>query len=82
MAGTTIVIAAALAAALPAVSAQALSSIRTYVSTTGGDSNPCSITQPCQHFSAALAVTATGGRGRRARSGRLRLVYDQPGRHH
>jgi hypothetical protein len=63
MTRTTIVMAAALAlaATLPAVQVQAQSSIRAYVSTTGSDSNPCSITQPCRHFSAALAVTATGG---------------------
>jgi hypothetical protein len=44
----------------PAVPAQA-QSIRTFVSVAGSDGNPCSITQPCRHFSAAVAVTAAGG---------------------
>src|ERR1700681_515844 len=58
----TIVIAAALtlAATLSAVHAQA-QSIRTFVSTAGSDSNPCSITQPCRHFQAAVNATAVGG---------------------
>ena len=58
----TIFIAAALALAvtLPAVQAQA-QSIRTFVSTAGSDSNPCSLAQPCRHFSAAVAATAVGG---------------------
>src|SRR5258708_14267360 len=58
----TIFIGAALALAvtLPAVPAQA-QSIRTFVSTAGSDSNPCSLTQPCRHFSAAVAATAVGG---------------------
>src|SRR5258708_12854437 len=50
----------ALAATLPPVQAQA-QSIRTFVSTAGSDSNPCSITLPCRHFSAAVAVTSAGG---------------------
>jgi hypothetical protein len=58
----TIILAAALAlvVTLPAVPANA-QSIRTFVSTTGSDSNPCSITAPCRHFSAAVAVTSAGG---------------------
>jgi Right handed beta helix region len=62
MTRTTIVMAASLvlAVTLPAVSAQA-QAIRTFVSTTGNDSNPCSITAPCRHFSAAVAVTAVDG---------------------
>jgi hypothetical protein len=58
----TIFIAATLALAitLPTASARA-QSIRTFVSTAGSDSNPCSITQPCRHFSAAIAVTSVGG---------------------
>ena len=57
-----IVIAAglALAVTLPVVSAQA-QSIRTFVSTAGSDSNPCTITQPCRHFQAAVNATAVGG---------------------
>jgi hypothetical protein len=51
----------ALAVTLPAVSAQAQGVIRTFVSTTGSDSNPCSITSPCRHFSAAVAATSVGG---------------------
>jgi Right handed beta helix region len=49
-----------LAATLPAASAQA-PSIRTFVSITGLDTNPCSITEPCRHFSAAVAATSVGG---------------------
>jgi hypothetical protein len=62
MTRSTLSIAAALALAvtLPAVSAQA-QTIRTFVSTTGSDSNPCSITAPCRHFSAAIAATSVGG---------------------
>jgi hypothetical protein len=59
---TRFAIAAALALAvtLPAVSAQALA-LRTFVSTTGSDTNPCTITQPCRHFQAAVDATAVGG---------------------
>jgi hypothetical protein len=58
----TIFIAAALALAvtLPAVQAQA-QSIRTFVSVAGLDTNPCTITQPCRHFQAAVNATALGG---------------------
>src|SRR5258708_15404455 len=58
----TIFIGAALALAitLPAAPASA-QSIRTFVSTAGSDSNPCSLAQPCRHFSAAVAATAVGG---------------------
>jgi hypothetical protein len=49
------------AVTLTAVSAQAQSAIRTFVSTTGSDTNPCSITSPCRHFSAAVAATAVDG---------------------
>jgi hypothetical protein len=45
---------------LRTASAQA-QAIRTFVSAGGSDSNPCSITQPCRHFSAAVAVTSAGG---------------------
>jgi hypothetical protein len=50
----------ALAATLASVQAHA-QSIRTFVSTTGSDTNPCSITEPCRHFSAAVAATSVGG---------------------
>jgi hypothetical protein len=62
-----IIIAAALALAamlpvmLPVMPANAQGAIRTFVSVGGSDSNPCSITAPCRHFSAALLVTAVGG---------------------
>jgi hypothetical protein len=57
-----ILIAAALAFAvtLPAAPAQA-QAIRTFVSVAGSDSNPCSLTQPCRHFQAAVNATAVGG---------------------
>jgi hypothetical protein len=51
----------ALAATLSTVTANAQTAIRTFVSTAGSDSNPCTITQPCRHFQAAVAVTALGG---------------------
>src|SRR5258707_8307454 len=62
MTRTTIAIAAALALAvtLPAAPAQA-QTIRTFVSVAGSDSNPCSITQPCRHFQAAVNATAAEG---------------------
>jgi hypothetical protein len=50
----------ALAAILLAVPANAQSN-RTYVSAGGGDSNPCSITEPCRHFQAAVNVTSPEG---------------------
>jgi hypothetical protein len=40
----------ALAVMLPAMPANAQGAIRTFVSTTGSDSNPCTITQPCRAF--------------------------------
>jgi hypothetical protein len=59
----SIFIAAALALAvtLPAVPANAQTAIRTYVSISGSDTNPCSLTAPCRHFSAAVALTSAGG---------------------
>jgi hypothetical protein len=59
----TIFIAAALAltVTLPAVPANAQTAIRTYVSVSGSDTNPCSLTAPCRHFSAAVAATSAGG---------------------
>jgi Right handed beta helix region len=58
----TILIAAALAlaAVLPAVSAQAQSP-RTFVSAAGSDSNPCSFAAPCRHFQNAVDATSAGG---------------------
>ena len=34
---------------------------RTFVSTTGSDTNPCSRTQPCRNFGPAIAAVAAGG---------------------
>jgi hypothetical protein len=34
---------------------------RTYVSGTGSDNNPCTVTLPCKTFQAALALTLAGG---------------------
>ena len=58
----TIIVAAAvaLAAVLPAVSAQAQAP-RTFVSAAGSDSNPCSFAAPCRHFQAAVNATSAGG---------------------
>ena len=57
---TAIAAALALAVMLPVVQAQA-QAIRTFVSLAGMDTNPCSITLPCRHFSAAIAATSVGG---------------------
>jgi hypothetical protein len=58
MTRTTVMAAAlALTVTLPAVSAQA-QSIRTYVSVSATDNSTCSLTAPCRHFSAAVAVTS------------------------
>jgi hypothetical protein len=51
---------AALVCLVPAAPAQA-QSIRTFVSTAGSDSNPCSLTSPCRHFQAAVNATSAGG---------------------
>ena len=53
-------VALAFSAMVSTVPAQA-QSIRTFVSTAGNDSNPCTITQPCRHFQAAVNATALGG---------------------
>jgi hypothetical protein len=53
-------LATALACSLFAAPANA-QAIRTFVSVAGSDANPCTITQPCRHFSAAVAATAAGG---------------------
>jgi hypothetical protein len=54
-------LAAALAAVLPAISAQATSLTRTFVSAIGSDSNPCTITQPCATFARAYSLTTANG---------------------
>ena len=53
----------ALAVTLPSVQAQAQNGalIRSFVSSTGVDTNPCTITQPCQSF--AQAYTKVGANG-------------------
>src|SRR5215813_14752506 len=53
-------VAMALVSLLVATPANA-QSIRTFVSTAGSDSNPCSLTAPCRHFSTAVAATSPGG---------------------
>jgi hypothetical protein len=53
-------LAAAIILALSAVPVGAASN-RTFVSGVGNDGNPCSRTQPCASFSAALASTNAGG---------------------
>jgi hypothetical protein len=47
-----------LALSLPATAAGLT---RTFVSSAGSDSNPCTITQPCATFAQAYAATAAGG---------------------
>lgn len=42
-------------------SAVAIAQVRTWVSTTGSDSNPCSRTSPCRNFAAAITAVAPGG---------------------
>jgi hypothetical protein len=54
-------LAAALAAVLPAIPAQAQVN-RTFVSAAGSDSNNCAnVATPCRHFAAAFAATAASG---------------------
>src|SRR5580704_6247422 len=48
-----------LAIALPAQATGSLT--RTFVSSAGHDSNPCTITQPCATFAVAYAATAANG---------------------
>jgi hypothetical protein len=50
----------ALAATLPAMSAQA-GAPRTFVSAAGTDNSACSFAAPCRHFQAAVDVTSAGG---------------------
>jgi hypothetical protein len=54
-------LAAALAGVLPAIPAQAAGLTRTFVSSAGHDSNPCTITLPCSTFAVAYAATAANG---------------------
>jgi hypothetical protein len=52
--------AATLVATLASTSAYALSN-RTFVSGTGSDANPCSLSAPCRSFAGAIAQTNAGG---------------------
>jgi hypothetical protein len=54
-------LAASLAAVLPAIPAHATLLTRTFVSSAGNDSNPCTITAPCASFAHAYSLTATNG---------------------
>jgi hypothetical protein len=56
---TFALLATTLAIPLPAQATGTL--IRTFVSATGNDSNPCTITQPCASFAAAYAAAASMG---------------------
>jgi hypothetical protein len=61
MSRLVIAAALALAAVLPAIPAQATSLTRTFVSSAGSDSNPCTITQPCATFARAYSLTTASG---------------------
>jgi hypothetical protein len=58
-----IILAAALAVTLPAASAQAQhgSLTRSFVSSSGQDTNPCTITAPCQSFAVAYTKISANG---------------------
>jgi hypothetical protein len=51
----------AVASSLFAISAPAHAQVRTWVSGTGDDMNPCSRTAPCKTFAGAISKTATNG---------------------
>src|SRR5215469_14955580 len=51
---------ATLVATFASTGAYSLSN-RTFVSGTGSDSNPCSLSAPCRSFAGALAQTSPGG---------------------
>jgi hypothetical protein len=57
----TIFIAAALALAVTLPAAPARAADRTFVSASGNDSNPCTITLPCRGFQAAYMAVAANG---------------------
>ncbi len=42
---------------LPAMQHAHASAQRTFVASTGNDTHPCSLTQPCRSFTAAIAQT-------------------------
>src|SRR6188768_3004004 len=45
----------------PPLSESVVTVQRTFVSTAGDDTNPCSATQPCRSFATAIANTTAGG---------------------
>src|SRR5258707_1277031 len=51
----------ALALALSCLATSAAGIQRTFVASTGVDSNPCNLAAPCRTFGAAMAQTASGG---------------------
>lgn len=51
----------AAAHAAPPSNPSPTSQTRTYVSGTGSDNNPCTVSSPCKTFQAALALTVAGG---------------------
>src|SRR5262252_7696506 len=55
-----LLLAVAIGPCLSAVPAQA-QAMRTFVSGSGKDGNPCTATSPCQTFQRALAMTLAGG---------------------
>ena len=57
---TFVAVGLALAAALSASSAMA-QNVRSFVSPTGSDSNPCTLASPCRNFQAAFNMTNAGG---------------------
>ena len=61
MSRSIFIAALALAAVLPAIPAQATSLTRTFVSSAGMDTNPCTITQPCATFARAYTLTLANG---------------------
>src|SRR6186997_3019638 len=59
-----LVLAASVAAAMLVASSRAAPAAaiqRTFVSTSGNDANPCTRTDPCRNFAAAIANTLAGG---------------------
>jgi hypothetical protein len=61
MSRTAIVIAAAFAATLPAISVHAAARDRVFVASYGSDSNPCTFGSPCKTFQNAVDMVAAGG---------------------
>jgi hypothetical protein len=55
---------------------------RTFVSGTGNDGNPCTVSKPSQTLQAALAQTAAGGEIFALNSANYRLRYHQQSHQH